>query len=703
MSLQVSRLHAVALIGAAALVLAACGSAPSSSRTLRSAADALNARQWTESATLFQQARAEAGTEEDRSRAQYGLAEVALQQGRPDEALAGFRPIAETTTIPPQLRLGSQLGVGRSLRALGRKDEAKAALETFFTRLHQLTDVERLHLRTEDIVVPSMSKLEAQAGYNLGVTNYELGQLEPAAAALEPIVAALSPGLEQAQAYRILAHARQAAGQLDEAAQQLGRAYVVSPPEPVELRCDLLIAQADVYSQMTKTVPAVEALIRAAELCPAKTESMERAQALMATLSPQDLEDLARRYPHESPGDLASIYLARSLADSGELRGAIDRLRQAMTDYAGSALSAQLDQEIVSLEQRLVVDPRAIGFLGPMSGRLSQVGKEILSGAQLAVDEFNKLHPDDAFKLVVKDVSGGTELEQSALTTLVQDQKVVAIIGPITTASVQACADKIEELGVPTVTPSATGEGLPGTRKFLFRGGMLQSQQIRRIVDFAARSLQLRTFAILFPETRYGSTIRAEFEDAVKTYGGVVVAEASYAENAADFGAPILQIKAAQPEAIFLPGPAETVAQIATQLPFHDLTGAALLGTSALSAEVDKLIEIGEEKVDGLYFVDDYFEGSSDPLTRAFVESFRLKYGRAPSRLAAQGFDSARLLILKIREDGNRANRALLARRLSSTSNFQSVTGLTGFGPGGEAVKELKVLGISGGHIVQVQ
>jgi branched-chain amino acid transport system substrate-binding protein len=701
MILRAPALRGVALWGGVLVFLAACGPGPKTSRALRSAADALAARRYAESEALFQKARAEARTEEERGRAGFGLAEVAYAQGQAEPALALYREVAGQSGVSAHLRLSAQEGVGRALRTLDRKLEAKEALQAFFRQLGRLSDVERLNLRDAELMLPPIQRLEARAGYLLGVIEYEMGDLAAAAAALKPIASALRPGLEQAQAYRILAHARQAEGRLEEAITDLGRAYVVAPAEPPELRCQILETQAALYAQQERTLSAIEALGRAAQLCPQRPAIAEQSEALVAKLGPEDLTRLMQRYPHETPGDIAVLALARTLADQGDLRGAIDRLRQASADYSASPIASQFQDEIKNLELRLVVDPRALGFIGPLSGRLGPVGKEILAGAQMAAGEYNRLHPNDVFRLLPVDTAAGPEADLGALQRLAQEDRVVAVLGPVTTASVQACAQLIEQLGVPALAPSATGEGLAGPRKYLFRSGLLQSQQIRRVVDFAVRGLDLRSFAILYPENRYGVTVRSEFHAAVQTYGGLVVAEASYPVSATDFAEPILRIKAAAPQAVFLPGEPTTVALIAPQIAFHELGPLALLGTNALNTE--EVVRIGGKHVEGLYFVDDYFEGSGDPLTRAFVDAFRQAYGRAPSRLAAQGYDAARLLILALAQDGPRANRALLARRLASVQSFQSVTGLSGFDPSGQSVKNLKVLGITDGRIVQVQ
>jgi branched-chain amino acid transport system substrate-binding protein len=685
------------------LLLAACGGPPGPSRALRSASDALAERRYAESAVLFEQVRATAQTPEERGRAVYGLAEISFARERHEEALPLYRQVAEDASTPARLRLAAQEGLGRTLRALGHKSEAHEALQGFFRQMQGLSDVERMGLRGDDPLLPSVGTLETQAGYALGLTRYELGHLESAAAVLERVLPGLPPGMSQAQAYRILAHAHRAAGRGQEALESLGRAYVVAPAEPPVLRCELLEAQAEIYQEQERRLSAVEALERVVQLCPAR-DARGRMSELIALLGVEELRALMGRYPHSPPGDDAAFHLARTLGDEGDLRGAIDLLREATAAYGGSPMREQFQDEVRNLELRLVVDPRAIGFVGPLSGRLAQVGREILGGAQLAIREHNEMYPSDPFRLLPSDAAASPEADQGAIATLARDSRVIAIIGPVTTAAVQASATLIDELGVPAISPSATGESLADTSRFVFRNGLSLSSQIRRVVEFAVLSLGLRRFAILYPASSYGQLVREELRNAVAAHGGLLVGESAYPPESTDFKGPILQIKAGLPEVVFLPGDVGTVTQIAPQLLFHDLD-AVLLGTSALNTDeaVGKFAQTGVRHFENLYLADDYFEGSDDPLTRGFVERYRQTYGRAPSRLAAQSYDTARLLILKILEDGNRANRALLARKLALPMSFRSVTGMTGFDPKGESIKELKVLGFQDGRFVQVQ
>ncbi len=683
----------------ALLWLVACGPG-GSSVSMRSAIDALYAGRYAKSESHFQRARLDAREALEKNRATFGLAEALAGQRRYEEALPLYREVAESREAPARLRLNAREGVGRSLYHLGSLQKAQETLFGVFRQLQRLSETEKLDFRTQNRLLLSLGRLEARATYDLGLIDYKLGKLASAAVYLEKVVHLLPGGPVQARAWTILAEARLAEGRFEAALETLGRAYVAAGEERREQRCQILQLQADIYLQRKNNSAAIEALVYSQRNCRDLTKTRTKLHEIISSLPAGELRTLVKAYPNEPPGDMAAFYLGRALAEEGNLKGGMDVLRQILLDHPDSPYLPKVQGEIEAIEQRLVVDPHSIGFIGPLSGRFAAVGKEILAGARLAVDLYNENHPATEFRLLVIDSEGKPEKACEAIQELASEKRVIGIVGPVTTASLKACLPVIAQLEIPVITPSATGEGLVAKSDYAFRTCLLQSQQIRRVLEFASKSLGARRFALIYPQNSYGLAMREIFHSAVRAQSSMVVAEGSYAPSTPDFKGPILKIKPAEPEAIFLLGGAKTIGLMAPQLAFYELGAAILLGTNALNAP--QVIQIGGKHVEGLMFVDDFYLSSPSPLVQGFSQQYTQVYGRRPTRLAAQAYDTARLVMLKVLELGNRVNRTALMRAIQSTANFDSVTGLRSFDMDGESVKDLHLLGIRNGRIIQV-
>ncbi len=85
---------------------------------------------------------------------------------------------------------------------------------------------------------------------------------------------------------------------------------------------------------------------------------------------------------------------------------------------------------------------------------------------------------------------------------------------------------------------------------------------------------------------------------------------------------------------------------------------------------------------------------------KRFIELYRQAYKEEPSILEAQAFDAATLL-LQMMDDPAVVNRDNLRRKLVELQDFRGVTGTKGFDSYGDAIKELKLLKVKRGRIVE--
>jgi branched-chain amino acid transport system substrate-binding protein len=151
-------------------------------------------------------------------------------------------------------------------------------------------------------------------------------------------------------------------------------------------------------------------------------------------------------------------------------------------------------------------------------------------------------------------------------------------------------------------------------------------------------------------------------------------------------------------DAVFIPDSPESVAMLAPQILYHDVSGLWLLGTSAWQSP--QFLDQASDYTQGAMFTAGFFEESSRPGVASFVEAYRRRCGAAPGILAATGFDTIRLLSLLLHEREIRT-RIDLRLALEDCSPFPGVTGDISFDGTGEVEKEPFLLTVHGSEFIE--
>jgi branched-chain amino acid transport system substrate-binding protein len=149
-------------------------------------------------------------------------------------------------------------------------------------------------------------------------------------------------------------------------------------------------------------------------------------------------------------------------------------------------------------------------------------------------------------------------------------------------------------------------------------------------------------------------------------------------------------------DALFIPDTFQRVAMISPQLAFHDVLGIQLLGTSAWQSP--KLIEMAKDYIQGAIFCSGFTPNTDDPDVRAFVDTYRENFEVDPDILAANGYDTIRLLKKLFKEEPIRTRRDL-AKAVLGSQGFKGVSGTITFDSQGEAERKPILLKISGRDI----
>ena len=340
-----------------------------------------------------------------------------------------------------------------------------------------------------------------------------------------------------------------------------------------------------------------------------------------------------------------------------------------------------------------------IGEYGSMTGGQATFGVSTHNGIMLALDEINGAGGVNGRKIRVisEDDQSKAEEAANAVTKLISQDNVIAIIGEVASSSSLAAAPICQANKVPMITPSSTNPKVTEVGDYIFRMCFIDPYQGEAMANYLSKQQGMKKAAILIDnKSDYSTGLAAFFERTFVANGGQIVAKASYAQGDSDFRSQLTNIKSANPEVIFVPGYYNDIGQIAIQA--RDL-GMKQPLAGGDGWESPKLIEIGGKALEGCFYSNHYHIDDPSPAVREFVQKYEERFGAKPDSLAALGYDSTRVLAEAIKRAGT-TDGAKLKDAIAATKGYGGVTGMINLGPDRNPIgKKLAVLEIKNGQL----
>jgi len=333
-----------------------------------------------------------------------------------------------------------------------------------------------------------------------------------------------------------------------------------------------------------------------------------------------------------------------------------------------------------------------IGLITPLTGDVKTFGESTKNAFNIALEEYAKTGKYKIEPIVADDRNDPTEGANAALKLITQD-KVVAIIGPLTSKVAIPVSEIANSNKVPMISGTATNPKVTisdGKRKpYAFRACYIDPFQGTVGANFALKELKSKTAAVLYDVGNDYSKGLAEYFKATFTKGGGnIVAYESYQKDDVDFSAIITKVGMKKPEVIYIPDYYNKVALIARQLREKGLKGIMIGGDGWDSPE---LLKIAGNAIVGGYFTNHYSPDRKDPVADAFIKKYKEKFGVVPDALGALGYDST-VMLLKVLDSVKKPTQEEIMKALSTMKNFKGVTGNISFDKNGDAIKSAVIL-----------
>ena len=317
-----------------------------------------------------------------------------------------------------------------------------------------------------------------------------------------------------------------------------------------------------------------------------------------------------------------------------------------------------------------------IGFLGPLEGSVIQpLGKQMLQGTQLAIEEANKKggYMGIPYKLMIHNDVG---LWGAAANEVVKmdEEKVWAWLGTIddnnSHVAIRATL-KLEILNMNTgdPDPTFTETNIP----WVIRNIPDDRQSGYVLVDRIYRKDKHSRVAVMRANNRYGRVGILHFNRSATRIGYPIIIEERFKDEEIDFKAQLERIKKTSPDAIVLWGNAKESALILKQIRELGMEQPVYGSDRMVSQE---FLQIAGSLAEGIVTTCQYNPDADDPKLKAFKTAYLKRFGQEPDVFAAHAYDGTNMVIEAIQKVG--LNRVKIRDILLDLKTFQGYEGVTG-------------------------
>ena len=382
---------------------------------------------------------------------------------------------------------------------------------------------------------------------------------------------------------------------------------------------------------------------------------------------------------------------------------------------AGGKRSAEAAEHLFRAEKIIAARPRIVGLV-PLSGKLSDIGYAVLTGAEVALGAFHGLERNGATPVIRwVDTAGQPETARKEFAVAAADRMVLGILGPVTGEEGRSVGAAFTQKSPPTLY---LGQKPILEKPFLYGFGLSPAQEARALFAYLARA-GISDLLLFHPENGYGKGFAAAADAAARQAGVRIAKTVSYSPEAQDFtevikravGNATFQRQSRSKEkgkamklplgGIIIADRWDRVFLLASQLRYYNV----YLPLAGFSGWNDaELLRKAGGSVSGAVFPVDYSDvipgSQGDRFRKEFQEVMRVP----PTRFEAMGYDGALFLSEAFSLEGG-SGRSLgeaMRERIPRLKNYPGVTGTFQFTPAGDLRRKVPLLQVELGNFVPV-
>lgn len=313
----------------------------------------------------------------------------------------------------------------------------------------------------------------------------------------------------------------------------------------------------------------------------------------------------------------------------GSIRASIGVLA-ALASLAGMSVAAQA-QDVFKL-----------GVVLPLSGPAAKIGNENLEAINLAFDEINSAIAGTKIELVVADDQNNPNAGLTETRRLVENDKVQAVIGTLSSAVALAIHPYTTRAEIPYVTGGIARDITESKKSaYTFRSSLAAGQQEAPIAAFLIKN-NWKSGVLMGADYAAGHDAVTAVGKTLKALGGTVLSEMFPRFGETDYAPFFSRI---DPKAEFVYGyffGGDTLRFIRAYRSFGLKQPLMMTGSAVSSGGVAQALG---ESIDGLLSAEIWVPSMDDAESKQFVEAYTKKFGHGPESLSYDGYIKAKVII----------------------------------------------------------
>lgn len=352
-----------------------------------------------------------------------------------------------------------------------------------------------------------------------------------------------------------------------------------------------------------------------------------------------------------------------------------------------------------------------IGAVLSASGPAAPLGQPEQRALMLLEKQVNESGGIDGhpLKIIIEDDASDPAKASTAVTKLITQDQVPAVVGSSTTGATLAMVPVVEKEMVPLVCMAAGTKITSPVNKWVFRTPPTDSMAIQKVLEYLKNDLKVTKIAILHDANAFGTGGADELQAKAPEYGVEVVARESYGSADTDMTAQLTKVKQTDAQALVVwgtnPGPAsiaKNMQQLGMSIPF--------IGSHGIANQ--KFIELAGTAANGVVFpagkllVPSSIPAGSDWRNAVddFSEAYKTEYQMDIDTFAAHGYDAGSIIVEAMKKAGT--DSAKIRDEIEKLEDFVAVDGLYTYSPtdhDGLSVNDLIMIKIENGAWVEAK
>ncbi|GAC1322177.1 MAG: branched-chain amino acid ABC transporter substrate-binding protein [Mycobacteriales bacterium] len=336
----------------------------------------------------------------------------------------------------------------------------------------------------------------------------------------------------------------------------------------------------------------------------------------------------------------------------------------------------------------------AIAYQGPLSGDNAALGINMDNGVKLAIEQANK-KGDLPFTLSFEhsDDMGTPDQGPTAAQKLIDNSKVVAVVGPAFSGATKASEPLFTQANLVSISPSATNPKLTSLGfKTFYRVVPPDDAQGQEAASYMAKGLKAKKVYSIDDKSEYGTGLSGVIEPALKAANVTFIHDGIPPTK--DYGAEAQKVAGAGVDTVYYSGYFADFALLIKALKGAGFTGNILSGDGSND---DQLVKLAGAQSDGVYLTCPCGDANVDPKAAAFTQAYKAKFNVDPGTYSPESYDAANAIIEAMKGLKGKITRQAVADAVKNV-NYVGLTKTIKFESTGEVQgKTIFVYQVKGG------